>query len=1202
MHRITSRPAGSRMHRIGWMRVACTAIAVLAAVPAFGQGQMVGWGSNTYGQTNVVPAPVLKFTQVLAGSLHTIALKMDGTVQCWGSNTYGQCDTPSGLGGVKQVSVGGYHTLALKSDGSVAAWGYDYYGQCVVPATAVGVVRIASGDVHNAVLRGDGQLVCWGDNADGQCTPPSGLAGVSDVICGGYVTMALHADRTLTVWGYAGSGQCNVPVGLTDVVQASGGNLHCAAVRANGTVVCWGDNFDGQSTVPSGLAGVTEVSAGWAHTVALKSDGTVICWGAGTTNTGITPNLGQSIVPAGLSGVRKVSAGFGHTVVQKSDGTVQAWGLNRTGQCNTPTSLLSITRIVGGGDTTAAIRTDGTLFCWGSNVNGQCDVPTGLAGITRVAVGSSHTAALKSDGTVRCWGAGTTNTGSAPNFGQSIVPSQLNSVSSIGVGDYHTIAVRSTGIVTCWGWNVFGQCTVPSGTSGVTQATGGVDWTVALKSAGTVVAWGSGTSGQTSTSSLSGITQVAAGYRHGVALRSNGTVVCWGANNYGSTITPLNLTGVTQVAAGQYHTVALKSDGSVRCWGRIAEGQSTPPSGLYGVSQIACGTNNTLALLDANYSGCSNTLASGSATVVRGGSAWQNVGVWSWAGGLGPQVPGNLSAVDLGTYGSVASECNAKAGTFTARSGSSLLVTAGASAVGNDYSVRVNTTANLAGRVWLLGISGGASTLPADLDLPVLSCATANGFFDLIQTDVPPPAGKFLTLVPSVVNGRTVFSLRLLDLPGNAELTGASTGNFSGTAVAAETIDIDHDGFDDLALAIDFGAGQPGLIQILLNDGAGNLGGSSVLKSIPAQPTCLAVGEVNNDGKADVVVGIASDNSARVYLDNGASALVAGTAITGLGSTPTAVIVLDGTGSSAMPASNSIGVGTSGGKLRIYGDATLQQEVTMAGTPSTVSGGDTKGTGGSTIVTGGTTSNTFGLLPPTETGFVQTLVRGVNGLYAIDQTFGLTAKPVALDVADIDGDGLADIVSANADPVIPESGSALPVLSIFRNNAGSFNGGTPYQPEGASSARSVALIDVDNDGDRDIVSVQNTVGGTEATLLRIDTLGAGTPLSVGQTTVLDSSDPIIVTRGNLDGLGGEDLFLVSQPTRTNFTGFNQVMPFLGVAGLQGDLDGDGVVGTSDIAILLLDFGPCFGTPCPSDLDGDGEVGTGDIAFLLLLFG
>ncbi|MFZ4698235.1 MAG: FG-GAP-like repeat-containing protein, partial [Phycisphaerales bacterium] len=237
-----------------------------------------------------------------------------------------------------------------------------------------------------------------------------------------------------------------------------------------------------------------------------------------------------------------------------------------------------------------------------------------------------------------------------------------------------------------------------------------------------------------------------------------------------------------------------------------------------------------------------------------------------------------------------------------------------------------------------------------------------------------------------------------------------------------------------------------------------------------------------------------------------------------------------------------------------------------------------------------------------ETGFVQTLVRGANGQYAINQTFGLTAKPAALDVADIDGDGLADIVTANADPVAPAPGSALPVLSIFRNNGGSFNGGTPYQPEGASSARSVALIDVDNDGDRDIVSVNNEAGTTKATLLRIDTLGAGTPLSVGQTTVLPASNPIIATRGNLDGVGGEDLFLVTQSGGGQLTGSNEVKPFLGVAGLQGDLDGDGSVGPSDISILLLDFGPCPGTPCPSDLDGDGEVTSGDIAFLLLLFG
>jgi hypothetical protein len=49
----------------------------------------------------------------------------------------------------------------------------------------------------------------------------------------------------------------------------------------------------------------------------------------------------------------------------------------------------------------------------------------------------------------------------------------------------------------------------------------------------------------------------------------------------------------------------------------------------------------------------------------------------------------------------------------------------------------------------------------------------------------------------------------------------------------------------------------------------------------------------------------------------------------------------------------------------------------------------------------------------------------------------------------------------------------------------------------------------------------------------------------------------------------------------------------------GDLDGDRVVGASDLAVLLLDFGPCVG--CPSDLDGSGVVDGGDVALLLLSF-
>jgi hypothetical protein len=55
----------------------------------------------------------------------------------------------------------------------------------------------------------------------------------------------------------------------------------------------------------------------------------------------------------------------------------------------------------------------------------------------------------------------------------------------------------------------------------------------------------------------------------------------------------------------------------------------------------------------------------------------------------------------------------------------------------------------------------------------------------------------------------------------------------------------------------------------------------------------------------------------------------------------------------------------------------------------------------------------------------------------------------------------------------------------------------------------------------------------------------------------------------------------------------------GSCAIEGDLDGDGIVGSGDIAIVLLDFGDCANSP--SDVDGSGCVDAGDIAFLLLLF-
>jgi hypothetical protein len=48
------------------------------------------------------------------------------------------------------------------------------------------------------------------------------------------------------------------------------------------------------------------------------------------------------------------------------------------------------------------------------------------------------------------------------------------------------------------------------------------------------------------------------------------------------------------------------------------------------------------------------------------------------------------------------------------------------------------------------------------------------------------------------------------------------------------------------------------------------------------------------------------------------------------------------------------------------------------------------------------------------------------------------------------------------------------------------------------------------------------------------------------------------------------------------------------------VDGSGEVDSGDVALALLDFGPCAG--CAVDLDGTGDVDFGDIALILLASG
>ena len=53
---------------------------------------------------------------------------------------------------------------------------------------------------------------------------------------------------------------------------------------------------------------------------------------------------------------------------------------------------------------------------------------------------------------------------------------------------------------------------------------------------------------------------------------------------------------------------------------------------------------------------------------------------------------------------------------------------------------------------------------------------------------------------------------------------------------------------------------------------------------------------------------------------------------------------------------------------------------------------------------------------------------------------------------------------------------------------------------------------------------------------------------------------------------------------------------------EGDVNGNGDVGFSDLLAILTSWGPCPPGDCPEDLDGNGDVGFGDVLIVLLNWG
>ena len=235
------------------------------------------------------PVGLSNVVSIGSGSYHFLALKSNGTVVGWGNNSYGQTNVPPGLSNVVAIAGGSYHGLALKSDGTVVAWGSTNYtvnngktnitsgppnfGQWIVPASLSNVVAIAGGGFHSLALRADGTMTAWGRGNSGQTNIPPGLSNLVAIAAGTAHNLALNADGTVFAWGLNSSGQTNVPPGLSNVVAIAAGSFFSLALKADGSVVGWGDNIFLQTNMPPGLGNVAAIAAGGYHGLSLIGTG-----------------------------------------------------------------------------------------------------------------------------------------------------------------------------------------------------------------------------------------------------------------------------------------------------------------------------------------------------------------------------------------------------------------------------------------------------------------------------------------------------------------------------------------------------------------------------------------------------------------------------------------------------------------------------------------------------------------------------------------------------------------------------------------------------------------------------------------------------------------------------------------------------------------------------------------------------------------
>jgi hypothetical protein len=388
------------------------------------------------------------------------------------------------------------------------------------------------------------------------------------------------------------------------------------------------------------------------------------------------------------------------------------------------------------------------------------------------------------------------------------------------------------------------------------------------------------------------------------------------------------------------------------------------------------------------------------------------------------------------------------------------------------------------GGIWPALLTGTSPTSVAMGDLNMdgkLDLATANTEY----------AGDRGTLSVLLGNGDGTFGAKNLGRFG--------TG-YSPTSVAVG--DLNADGKADLVATTTQPYYTGRYVSVQLGNGAGTFGGNKLFLT-GTSPTCIAVGDLNADGRLDVVtanfdnVGGTGISAVSVLLGNGDGTLGPKTDfVTGANPVSVAIADLNADGKLDLATASSLlstvsvllgnGNGTFGARTDFF---------TGSG-PASIAIGDPNADGKPDLMTADYNSNT-----------VSVLFGNGNGTFGTRAWFPTGPNPASVAIGDLNTDGKLDLVTANAG-----SNSLSVLLGI---GDGNFGAKTDYGA--GSNPRSVAIADLNTDGKPDLAagnsyhSISVLLGNGDGTFEAKTDIGGSSRFAIGNLNA-DSRPDIVIVR------------------------------------------------------------------------------------------